>query len=217
MRKKKGKLSIDRKLEKTDAEILKDETELWEKQPRESDKAFSIFNFYRDMPNRKLHDGRIKREFNIAQSTVNYYSHVYAWKERVRAWDNYLDKRKQAAQIKAIEEMAERHAKQAMAVETSLMVPVKEFLDKIRNIGAGEMKNMKVKDLYKLVVDAAEKLPRIIEIERKARGADVNKNSLDITSDGEPIKPVISITVQGSKSPLLEKLSNVGNANVKES
>lgn len=208
MQRKKGNDGRQRKLIETDQEIISSETQLWERQPTEPAKAFEMFTIYRDMSERKMHDGRIRKQFKCSNETITYYAYTYKWKERARAWDNFLDRKKQAETIKAVEEMASRHSKQAIAAARALMEPVKEMLERIQSPTKNEFKNMTIKELYRFTLDAIDKLPKIMEFERKARGADVSKSSIDITSNGQTLPPIININVQGSKSPLIEQVDD---------
>lgn len=190
-------------LKETEEEMKRAESELWERQPGETTRAYQMFLMYRDMPNRRIVDGSIQQHFKVSLSNVFYHSSTYRWKERSRAWDNFLEKKKQEAILRSINEMTDRHAKHAMAIETGLLYPVKEYLEKLKSIDKNDLKSMTASQLFKFVCDAAEKLPKIIDIERKSRGVPNDFNKLDITSDGEQIQPVVNITVKGSKSPLL--------------
>lgn len=201
---KKKKLS---RLVKTPDELIKEETEVWERQPDEPIKAFKMFQFYRDLPDRKLFDGRIKKHFKCSNSLIGYYSSVYQWRERARCYDNHLDRIKQKAMAQKIEEMATRHAEEAVMAQKSLMYPIYEFLSKI-DTEDNDIKPMTAKELFRIVIDAVDKLQKVIEVERKALGADINKTELDIKSDGKSVVPVINIEVVGSRSPLLEKIED---------
>jgi phage antirepressor YoqD-like protein len=197
--------SAEYPMEMTAEELKSTEAELWERQPEESAIAFKYFREYLETPKRRIYDGELAKKLKIGQYKLNYYARTHKWTERARAWDNYLVRKKNEATIRAVEEMAERHAKHAMAVETALMFPIMEFVNAIRSIDRNDIKLMKAKELYKFVIDASEKLPKIIDIERKSRGVpnDISKTDIDLTSDGEPIKPMINISVKGSHSPLL--------------
>ena len=192
-------------------EMRKLETDMWERQDGETQIAFNLFSKYLHMPRRKVRE--LALEHGVTEHDMYYYSSTYRWKERSRAYDNYIERRKVEVHLREIEEMASRHAKQALAMESALMYPVREYIEKLKSIDMNDIKSMSAKELYQFVLAAADKLPKIIDIERKARGVptELNASAIDVTSNGEVIQPSINILVKGSQSPLLTKLDNEEN------
>lgn len=186
---------------KSRLDILRMESNPWDKQPEENDKAFEMFSAYKEMHGRQLSKTAVL--FNLSPASIYKYSVMFNWKERAHEWDLYLDKKKQEAKLKAIEEMIERHSQHSMAAENAIMVPVKAFLQKIRTDQS--INNMDVEKLYNLVLQASDRLPKLVDIERKSRGVptEINRSNLDVTTKGESIRPEVNIIVSGSKSNLL--------------
>jgi hypothetical protein len=95
-------------------------TELWERQPGETAKAFAAFCAYRDMAPavrsyRHLADGI------GAKAVSNYYqlgtwSTRYNWVQRALAWDSEQDRVARAARLSEIADMNRRHAQIAVAM-----------------------------------------------------------------------------------------------------
>lgn len=186
---------------KSRLDLLRLESNPWDKLPEESDKVFAMFTAYKDMQGRQLSKTAVL--FGMSPANVYNYSQKFNWKERVHEWDLFLDKKKQEAKLKAIEEMIERHSQHSMAAENAIMVPVKAFLQKIRNDQT--INNMDVEKLYNLVLQASDRLPKLVDIERKSRGVptEINRSNLDLTTNGEAIRPEVNIIVSGSKSNLI--------------
>ena len=92
----------------------------WEQQPGESDKAFAHFVRYRDLPpeERSLRAVRTGRQTGKrAARIVEGWSSRHSWVERVRAYDRMMDRERVNAQRREVVAMAERHARQATALQ----------------------------------------------------------------------------------------------------
>jgi len=132
-------------------------TEPWERQPGESSKAFYAFTIYRDLgPKRSLRRAAEiyysgKSKVNLGQ--IEYWSYKYHWVERVQAWDDYQDRLKREAHLKAVEEMADRHVRLALALQAKAAERLKQL--PAEKIGPAQLVRM---------------IRAGVEIERKARG-----------------------------------------------
>ncbi len=103
-------------------------SELWERMPGESTKAYSVFCQYRDLgPERSLEKLRQKLAKSRSRATLTRWSSKYNWVERARAYDDYIDKKKRAEHEKAILKMVERHAKLAMAFQQRIEERLKKI------------------------------------------------------------------------------------------
>jgi len=93
--------------------------EIWERQKDESNKAYHTFCIYRDMgPNRSLEKTRQKIGKPAGYIRwLHTWSSKYDWVTRAQAYDDYIEKKKREEKEKAILDMAERHAKLAMAFQ----------------------------------------------------------------------------------------------------
>lgn len=195
----------DHRLTFTPKELkLLEQRELWDRQEGESQYAYDLFIGYRDMQRRNMLE--LCRLHDINKNTIYRYSLTHEWTARASAWDNYVQRRKDQAKLKAIDEMTERHAKHAQALENSFMYPVQELVKALGDINKNDFKDMSAKELYAIVLQMADRLPKIIDIERKSRGVpnDYNQTSIDLTSAGEAVRPMINILVKGSQSQLID-------------
>lgn len=86
---------------------------IYERQAGESDKAFEAFATYRDMGANRTHEAVANK---LAKSTtiISRWASQYSWRERVSAYDDYLDaqarKKFEADTIKRKVDMLKRHA-----------------------------------------------------------------------------------------------------------
>src|SRR5690349_20623085 len=93
----------------------------WEQQAGESARAFGAFCVYRDLgPRRSL---RAAAAAFYGQSSAarerqcDKWSRAFHWVARASAWDRHLDTEARQAQEAARREMAERHVKEARALQ----------------------------------------------------------------------------------------------------
>jgi hypothetical protein len=91
---------------------------VWERDPRESPKAFQAFALYRDLgPDRTLR--RVADQLGKSLSLIERWSSAWAWRDRVQAYDAYLDRKmrleaeRQLSEARA--EMVGRHSQIAVA------------------------------------------------------------------------------------------------------
>lgn len=102
--------------------------EIWERQPRESSKAYAAFCIYRDMgPDRSIEKVYEKRSKRGPLSRLKNWSVKHNWVERANAYDDYLERKKREEKEKAILEMAERHARLAMAFQQRIAQRLQEI------------------------------------------------------------------------------------------
>lgn len=139
----------------------------WDQQPGESAKAYAAFCIYRDLGPRRSLDaasrsyhrseqegqGPPNRRLPRASGTVRRWAQCLNWQARARAWDQERERLKQAEQETAIQEMAERHAKEAMMIQN-------KAIERLRQLRPEELGT---RDTLAYLVEAAK-------LERLARG-----------------------------------------------
>lgn len=86
--------------------------EPWERQPKESLKAFEAFATYRDMGSDRT-VRKVARAVNRSVTLIGRWSSEHKWVERVTAWDAEQDRLNREEQRKAIAKMRARHTKLA--------------------------------------------------------------------------------------------------------
>lgn len=125
----------------------------WERQDRETPKAFEAFCVYRDMGTDRS-ASKVATIVGKSYSLMQQWSQKYGWVDRAAAWDDEQDRIKreaeQKAQIEAIKEMRKRHTKVAVKMINKADAALDEIL-------AGEIKPADIPR----IVDIATKLERI--------------------------------------------------------
>ena len=166
-----------------------EENKPWERQPKETDRAYSYFCTFRDMgPGRSL--AKLSVLVNKHLSPLAHLSVKFKWIERVNAWTDELERIKADAVIKELKEMTKRHSNHAQAIENVLMVPVNKFIEKMRSGQVGDIESMPSKELLKLIFGVADLFPKIVDTERKSRGVptDITQQKIDHTTKGEAVQ-----------------------------
>lgn len=129
-------------------------TEIWERLPNESSKAYQAFCIYRDLGvERSLEKVAQNRGKPGSKSWLNTWSTKYHWVERAQAYDDYLEQEKRKEQEKAILEMVERHTKEAMALQ-------QKALERLKSLDPNELST---KDVLSYLMEA-------MKLERLSRG-----------------------------------------------
>lgn len=102
--------------------------EVWERMPNESSKAYAAFCVYRDLgPERSLEKAIQKLDKKRVKQTVWRWSSKYNWVARCKAYDDYIERRKREERERAILEMAERHAREAVAFQQKVLARLKDI------------------------------------------------------------------------------------------
>ena len=169
--------------------IDKKDIKPWERQPGESDKAFRFFCRYRDMgPDRSYQ--KLSGDINKSKMTIANMARKWKWVDRVKHYGDEIDRIKQELTKKELVEMVKRHSDHSQAIETSLMYPIKLFIDKIKNSQSNDLNGMTAKELIKIVFEVADRFPKIVDTERKSRGVptEISKHNIDHTTKGKPMQ-----------------------------
>jgi hypothetical protein len=111
----------------------------WERLALESPEAWAAFQVYRDLGPRRTLDEVDRRIYQPAERPssapsrkrrrghVSGWSRRFRWVARAAAWDAELDRRAQAAQMDAVEEMHRRHGLEARAVQSAAMAALEKL------------------------------------------------------------------------------------------
>ena len=88
----------------------------WDRQPRESEKAFKAFKIFRE------HDGQrtshvVDEQLQCSGQNIRRWAKKWKWHERAREWDIYQDRIAQEAIIRERLKMIERHAQQGRTLQ----------------------------------------------------------------------------------------------------
>lgn len=155
----------------------------WERQPKESSKAYAAFCAYRDLGARrsipKLY--RDSTDYGSIQNLKQLCA-AHDWVERAQVYDDFLNAEKRAAQEEELRKMAERQAQEAEIIQ-------RKVVQAIVAKGVDEITAAECAKLFDVAV----------KVERLARGAPTEKvdtsigNRIGADGKAEPIELIVEI------------------------
>lgn len=126
----------------------------WERQKGESEKAFEAFKIYRDMGQNRSITAVVKK-LEKSRTLIDRWKDHWNWKERVRSYDNELEKQAKAKAVKDYKAMTERHIQIAMQLQ-------RKALEALNCLETEKMTAKDIKEFMKMATDL-ERLSRTIE------------------------------------------------------
>lgn len=141
----------------------------WERQKGESEKAFEAFAVYRDMGEKRTLTA-VAEKLQKSGTLIRRWKDRWDWVERVRAYDNGLEKEARAKVIKDRKDMTERHIKIAMQLQ-------KKALEALNSLEVEAMSPKDIKEYIKMATDL-ERLNRTLE-EEDSKGGETSTSLAD--------------------------------------
>jgi hypothetical protein len=172
---------------------------IWEQWDDESPQAFEAFEIYRDQPKGKRSGVRVGKKLGKSAGLIERWSSKYQWKKRSQAWDDEETHRrnkirlqeierteKEETRRKILEDMNERHARQAQAFSTVISKLEAEFGERVtKGTAENQLSQMPMEKLLDDIIRGASVQPKLHEAERVARGVhpthNVNVAMVDVT------------------------------------
>lgn len=133
----------------------------WERQKGESEKAYEAFVAYRDMGEKRTIVA-VAEKLQKSDSLIRRWKDRWEWKERVRAYDNDLEKEARAKAIKERKDMTTRHIGIAMQLQ-------KKALEALQGLSVEDMTPKDIKEYIKMATDL-ERLNRTLEEDESKGG-----------------------------------------------
>lgn len=180
--------------------------EIWDRLPNESGKAYAVFCVYRDLgPERSLEKLRRNLDKPRSKKWLGEWSVKYNWVERAQAYDDYIERKKREEKENAILEMAERHAKLAMAFQQRVAQRLQQispaelspsdmakWLDiatKLERLSRGEPTEIEKQEVHGEVKNGNifERIEKYAEVFRQLAGRGVPEGGTESDSPGEPL------------------------------
>jgi hypothetical protein len=166
--------------------------EEWERQQGEPPRAWKAFVIYRDMGD----DRGVVKVRDVAggiykHSTLLGWAEKFRWVERARAWDNYVDRRRQAAFLKEQEEMARRHITTGRKLQDVGLSYVDERLED-PEVRAKEMS----------AASALRFIDTGVALERKGMGVDDEQKQADLNVQ-------VNVLDAGTKGDVFAKIGEM--------
>lgn len=134
----------------------------WERQKGESPQAYKAFSTYRDLGEERSQQ-LVSQQLGKSRQLISRWSSQWNWIERVRLYDNSLQREAYKKAVKGLSEMHTRHIKTAVLMQKKAV----EALSKL------EPEQMSPKDIKEFVRMASE-------LERISRHATIHNQEEDI-------------------------------------
>lgn len=131
----------------------------WERQKGESAQAFEAFSAYLEMgADRSIR--AVGQKLDKSRTQIGKWSKAWDWQERVRAYDNELEKEARKKAIASRKDMVDRHINIAMQLQ-------KKALQALKELSVEDMTPKDIKEYIKMATDL-ERLNRTLEEESAA-------------------------------------------------
>lgn len=130
----------------------------WERQKGESEKAFEAFSVYRDMGEKRTIVAVCKR-LEKSRTLIDRWKDRWEWQERVRAYDNDLEREARAKAIKDRKDMTARHIGIAMQLQ-------KKALEALQGLSVEDMSPKDIREYIKMATDLERLNRELTEDER---------------------------------------------------
>lgn len=154
-------------------------TKPWERQKGETEKAFAAFRVFRDMGPDRTITATVK-EVGKCRKLIDGWRVKYDWRERVRLYDNDVEKAARAQAVKDRKDMIARHTKLALDVQ-------KKAEEALKALKVSDMAPKDIKEYIKMATDL-ERLNRdIVEAENAVGRKENNLLAALQDSTGEDI------------------------------
>ncbi|KAB0577243.1 hypothetical protein EI53_01269 [Fusobacterium naviforme] len=141
----------------------------WERQKGESEKAYEAFAAYRDLGEKRTIVA-VAEKLQKSDSLIRRWKDRWNWKERVRAYDNDLEKEARAKAVKDRKDMTARHIGIAMQLQ-------KKALEALQGLSVEDMTPKDIKEYIKMATDL-ERLNRTLE-EDESKGGEAGASLAD--------------------------------------
>lgn len=123
----------------------------WERQKGESEKAFEAFAAYRDMGEKRTF-AAVAEKLGKSDTLIRRWKERWEWQERVRAYDNNLEKEALKEAVKLRKDMMARHINIALQLQT-------KALKALNSLSTEDMTAKDIKEYIKMATDL-ERLSR---------------------------------------------------------
>ena len=152
---------------------------LWERQPKETEQAWAAFLAYRDLePPRTV--TAVAENLSKSRQLITTWKSRWFWDERVRAYDNEVQKQALAHAVKERRKMYERHTNIAMRLQ-------KAALEALEKLDASELSFKDIREAVKLGS----------ELERRSRAGSIGEYRVDVEAEENSEDVVVYVPDNG--------------------
>lgn len=151
-----------------------DEPCLWERQEGESEAAWKAFLAFRDMEGKRTVTA-VAKELSKSRQLITRWKATWNWDERVRAFDNDLQKQAHAEAVKGLQEMNKRHTNIAVKMQKLAV----EALDKF---DASSLSAKDIKEMLKLAteLERSSRQSTVASLDEKEQETEAEKETVHI-------------------------------------
>jgi len=102
------------------------DTKPWERQPKEGEKPFEAFVIYRDMGEKRTLK-EVAEELHKSYTLIRRWKETWNWEDRVREYDNELQKQAHKQAVKKARGMADRHIDMALKMQLKALSALEQL------------------------------------------------------------------------------------------
>lgn len=102
------------------------DTKPWERQPKEGEKPFEAFVIYRDMGEKRTLK-EVAEELHKSYTLIRRWKETWNWEDRVREYDNELQKQAHKQAVKKARGMADRHIDMALKMQLKALAALEQL------------------------------------------------------------------------------------------
>ena len=125
--------------------MSKDKEEIWERQPGESVQAFEAFKIYRDL-GLKRSNQEVCKQLSKSRQLISRWKAAWNWDERVRAYDNALEREAHKEAVKNLKDMTSRHIRISVQLQN-------KALEALQKMKVEDMSPRDIREYIKLATD----------------------------------------------------------------
>lgn len=125
--------------------MSRDKEEIWERQPGESVQAFEAFKIYRDL-GLKRSNQEVCKQLSKSRQLISRWKAAWNWDERVRAYDNTLEREAHKEAVKNLKDMTSRHIRISVQLQN-------KALEALQKMKVEDMSPRDIREYIKLATD----------------------------------------------------------------
>lgn len=172
----------------------------WDRMEKESGRAYSALIRYLQLGPERTYAKMVK-QYGYREQSLYSWAKTHRWKDRVAAYDEYMNREIMARLQNGLAEMCERHVAEAQMLQG-------KAIDKLRALSPSELTPS----------DVAKFIDTAIKIERQGRGVN-DQPSINVTAtanSGDMMKVLVNVVLETVEDPevrhrIAEKLNAVIN------
>lgn len=144
----------------------------WDRQKGESEKAYEAFAVYRDMGEERTVSAVVKK-LEKSRTLIDRWKKNYQWEERVRLYDNWLEKKARQKVVKNRQDMIDRHIQIAQNLQGKAM-------SALQNADSDRMSFKDIREILKIATELERVTQGMAEAESMTKEQESKTSFADI-------------------------------------